>query len=90
MAQNAIAAAGNPGAWTKSLDPNENLTSFNRYIRMFRRWTSVAGLDNFTNKPMWDLLKASTQALLMIGTFRRTIVGFVASILHPPKKYKTP
>ena len=56
MAQNAIAAAGNPGVWTKSLDPNENLTSFNRYIRMFRRWTSVAGVDNFTPKQMWDLL----------------------------------
>ena len=29
--------------------PNENITSFNR-------WTSVAGLDNFTDKQMWDLL----------------------------------
>ena len=56
MAQNAIAAAGNPGPWTKSLDANENLTSFDRYIRLFRRWTSVAGVDNFTDKQMWDLL----------------------------------
>ena len=55
-AQNAIAQAGNPGLWTKTTSPNENLTSFNRYIRMFRRWTSVAGLDGFNDKQMWDLL----------------------------------
>ena len=56
-AQNAVAAAINPGPWTKILDnPDQALISFERYIRIFKRYLNVSGHKNLSVDQWWDLL----------------------------------
>ena len=56
-AQNAVAAATSPGIWTKVVDnPYETLISFERYIRMFKRFMNVSGLMNLELDQKCDLL----------------------------------
>ena len=45
-----------PGEWKKTPSPDQNLMSFNKYIRIFERYLNITNLVTLAINKRWDLL----------------------------------